>query len=74
VIPRRNNVSRAARPWALARTLSAAFSWRSSSTVRPMSPERKRGLTVESCRVASVKDHRRPLLSASVRQYGNNVT
>jgi len=31
-------------------------------------------LTVDSCRVASVKGRKRPLLSASVRQYGKNVT
>jgi hypothetical protein len=74
VIPRRNNVSDAARAWGRLPALSAVFSWRFSSTVRLMSAGRKRRLTVESRRVASVKGRRRPLLSASVRQYGNNVT
>ena len=74
VTPRRNNVSRGARAWALARTLFAAFSWRSASTVRPMSAKRKRGLTVDGCRLLSAEGRWRPLLSASARQHGNNVT
>ena len=55
-------------PWALARTLGSGFVTPAISTVRPISPGRKRRLTVDSCRVLSVNGRWRPLSSAGVRQ------